>query len=86
MVAGGIPLPEGKYRVFYADPPWAYGNTMSDNFTEQRDHYRVLAVREQAAQSHLFSGQSTFPFLPHQQAAQQERRAYRTLVHTPGER
>lgn len=31
-----LALPEGKYRVIYADPPWSYGNSgaISDN-----DHY-----------------------------------------------
>jgi ParB-like chromosome segregation protein Spo0J len=36
----------GKYRVIYADPPWKYGNTMQDEFREQRDHYRVQSMEE----------------------------------------
>ena len=37
--------PEGKYRVIYADPPWEYGNTMPDYFTEQGDHYPLMSLR-----------------------------------------
>jgi len=37
---------EGKYRVIYADPPWKYGNTMPDYFTEQADHYPLMTVQE----------------------------------------
>ena len=43
------PALSGKYRVLYADPPWAYGNTMPDYFTEQSDHYPLMSVREIAA-------------------------------------
>lgn len=38
--------PTGKYRVIYADPPWSYGNTMPDEFGEQRDHYPVMSLQE----------------------------------------
>ena len=36
--------PTGKYRIIYADPPWSYGNTMPDDFREQRDHYAVMSL------------------------------------------
>ena len=39
-------LPEGKYRVFYADPPWKYGNTMPEYFTDQADHYSLMTITE----------------------------------------
>lgn len=39
-------MPSGKYRVLYADPPWSYGNTMPDDFREQRDHYPVMSLEE----------------------------------------
>lgn len=42
-------IPDNKYRVIYADPPWKYGNTMPDNFGEQADHYNLLSVSEIAA-------------------------------------
>ena len=35
-----------RYRVIYADPPWSYGNSMPDYFTEQRDHYRLMTLEE----------------------------------------
>lgn len=38
--------PAAKYRVVYADPPWAYGNTMPDYFTEQADHYPLMDISE----------------------------------------
>lgn len=43
------PMPDGKYRVIYADPPWKYGNTMPDEFGEQADHYELLTVDEISA-------------------------------------
>lgn len=41
--------PDAKYRIIYADPPWKYGNTMPDYFTEQADHYDLMTVKEIAA-------------------------------------
>jgi N6-adenosine-specific RNA methylase IME4 len=41
-----VPLPDGKYRVILADPPWQYGNTSTDNMGEQRDHYRTMTIDE----------------------------------------
>lgn len=37
-------MPSNKYRVIYADPPWSYGNTQPDYFTEQRDHYMTMPL------------------------------------------
>jgi N6-adenosine-specific RNA methylase IME4/ParB-like chromosome segregation protein Spo0J len=39
-----VTLPEAKYRIVYADPPWSYGNTQPDYHTEQRDHYPVMKL------------------------------------------
>jgi N6-adenosine-specific RNA methylase IME4 len=39
-------MPNEKYRVIYADPPWQYGNTMPEYFTEQGDHYALMTVNE----------------------------------------
>ena len=41
-----VSLPDAKYRVIYADPPWSYGNTQPDYHTEQRDHYPVMKLSE----------------------------------------
>jgi N6-adenosine-specific RNA methylase IME4 len=37
---------DGKYRVFYADPPWQYGNSQPDYFGEQRDHFPTMPLQE----------------------------------------
>lgn len=39
-------LPDDKYRIIYADPPWKYGNVMPDYVTEQADHYNVMSISE----------------------------------------
>lgn len=39
-------MPTDKYRVIYADPPWKYGNTMPDYFSEQADHYKLMTIKE----------------------------------------
>lgn len=39
-------LPDGKYQVIYADPPWKYGNSMPEYFTEQANHYPLMTIRE----------------------------------------
>ena len=41
-----VSLPDAKYRVLYADPPWSYGNTKSDGSTEQRDHYPTMPLAD----------------------------------------
>jgi len=41
-----VELPDGKYRVLYADPPWKYNNTMPDYFSEQGDHYPLMSVKQ----------------------------------------
>lgn len=40
------PLPDGKYRVIYADPPWKYGNTMPNYMGVQDDHYPLMTIDE----------------------------------------
>ncbi len=41
-----IKLPDDKYRVIYADPPWKYGNTMPDYMGVQDDHYHLMTIQE----------------------------------------
>ena len=43
------PLPTGKYRVIYADPPWSYGNTMPPGTTQPDEYYRLMPTPEIAA-------------------------------------
>lgn len=37
---------QNRYRVIYADPPWSYGNSMPEYFTEQKDHYTLMSIEE----------------------------------------
>jgi N6-adenosine-specific RNA methylase IME4 len=39
-------LPEGKWRVFYADPPWDYGNERPLYAGDQDDHYPPMSTDE----------------------------------------
>jgi N6-adenosine-specific RNA methylase IME4 len=39
-------LPEGKYQVIYADPPWKYGNSMPEYFSEQANHYPLMSIED----------------------------------------
>jgi len=42
-----VPFTEnGKYRIVYADPPWKYSNNMPEYFSEQADHYPLMAIEE----------------------------------------
>jgi N6-adenosine-specific RNA methylase IME4 len=41
-----VKLPEGKFQVIYADPPWKYGNSMPEYFTEQANHYSLMTIEE----------------------------------------
>jgi hypothetical protein len=43
------PLPEGKYRVFYADPPWRYKNKGLDDYGHAERHYPTMSVAELCA-------------------------------------
>lgn len=43
------PMPNGKYRVIYADPPWSYGNTMPPGTTQPDEYYRLMPTAEIAA-------------------------------------
>ena len=41
-----VSLPDAKFRIVYADPPWSYGNTQPDYHTEQRDHYPAMGIAD----------------------------------------
>jgi len=53
QLAEGTPeLPQDKYRVIYADPPWLYGDsgaTLSPNYGGTRWHYPSMSNEELAA-------------------------------------
>ena len=38
-------FPDGLYRVFYADPPWEYGNTL-DCYGPAERHYAIMALTD----------------------------------------
>jgi len=44
------PLPTNKYRVWYADPPWEYGNAgvigETDNYGHAARHYPTMSIDE----------------------------------------
>lgn len=47
------PLPTNKYRVWYADPPWEYGNAGvigdTDNYGHAQRHYPTMSIEELCA-------------------------------------
>ena len=46
------PWPEDKYRVFYIDPPWSYGNDLArcmTGMTSAVDHYPTMSIAELCA-------------------------------------
>lgn len=46
-------LPDNEYRVWYADPPWRYGDsgvlTENDNYGRAERHYPTMSIEELAA-------------------------------------
>ena len=56
------PLPTGKYRVFYADPPWSYGNSGvindSDGYGRAERHYPTMSIDELCAMGPEVKGMS----------------------------
>jgi len=39
-------LPEGKYNVIYADPPWNYGDTLVEGYGSVERHYTSMTIQE----------------------------------------
>jgi N6-adenosine-specific RNA methylase IME4 len=40
------PLPDNKYRVVYADPPWNYGNSGLDEYGHAERHYDTMTLEQ----------------------------------------
>lgn len=40
------PLPEGKFNVIYADPPWKYNDELIEGYGAATHHYPVMAIEE----------------------------------------
>jgi len=42
-------IPEGKYRIIYADPPWKYNDSCEDGAIQSKGaihHYRTMTIKE----------------------------------------
>ena len=42
-------LPSGKYRVLYADPPWKYGDQLTESYGPTEFHYPAMSIPELCA-------------------------------------
>jgi len=40
------PLPEGKFNVIYADPPWSYGDKLVEGYGAADHHYPQMSIDE----------------------------------------
>lgn len=43
------PLPEGKYNIIYADPPWKYSDKLIDGYGAAEHHYSPMSIEELCA-------------------------------------
>ena len=41
-----VPIPDGTYRVVYADPPWCYGDKLIDGYGAAEHHYQSMSIQE----------------------------------------
>ena len=39
-------FPTSKYRVLYADPPWSYGDKLTENYGTAEYHYPTMSISE----------------------------------------
>jgi len=42
-------LPDAKYRVIYADPPWKYGDQLTEDYGPVKFHYPAMTIKELCA-------------------------------------
>ena len=45
-VTAAAKLPSDKYRVIYADPPWKYGDQLTEDYGPTRFHYPAMSIPE----------------------------------------
>jgi len=65
------PLPDGKFRVIYADPPWKYGDQLTEDYGATKYHYPsmtlanlcLLPIRDMAADNAVLFLWVTSPLL-----------------------
>jgi N6-adenosine-specific RNA methylase IME4/ParB-like chromosome segregation protein Spo0J len=41
-----LPLPTEKFRILYADPPWKYGDQLTEDYGPTRFHYPAMSITE----------------------------------------
>jgi len=41
-----VPKVDGKYRIIYADPPWQYGDKLTDGYGAADNHYPTMSIQE----------------------------------------
>lgn len=44
QTTGEVALPDGKYEVIYADPPWEYGNSLPSYVTTPDNYYPSMSL------------------------------------------
>lgn len=49
VVRKSSPIPSGKFRILYADPPWKYGDQLTENYGATRFHYPAMSITELCA-------------------------------------
>lgn len=45
-VKEAVAMPDAKYRVIYADPPWKYGDQLTENYGAVKYHYPAMTIAE----------------------------------------
>ena len=48
-VKKAVSLPTAKYRVIYADPPWKYGDQLTEDYGSVKFHYPAMTIAELCA-------------------------------------
>jgi len=49
QVKEAVKLPDSKYRVLYADPPWKYGDQLTEDYGAVKFHYPSMTIAELCA-------------------------------------
>ena len=49
LVKEAAALPDAKYRVIYADPPWKYGDQLTEDYGPVKFHYPAMTIKELCA-------------------------------------
>lgn len=60
------PLPEGKYRVIYADPPCKYRDSGLDDYGHAERHYPSMSIEDFVQASHSRPGRRRASLSPPQ--------------------